>query len=157
MDYQSIVYYSAPKPKKKEVVEPLPEIEQITEEIQAAAQEITPENYEIPPMLIQPFVENSIWHGLINRDGNGKVKLNISNGQNVICCTIEDNGIGREAAGKINASKKVKRKSMGMSITSERIEIINKLYNIENKVKIVDLYNDNNEPTGTKVIINIPL
>ena len=118
---------------------------------------LTLENYEIPPMLIQPFVENSIWHGLINRDGNGKVKLNISNGQNVICCIIEDNGIGREAAGKINASKKVKRKSMGMSITSERIEIINKLYNIENKIKIIDLYNDKNEATGTKVIINIPL
>ena len=118
---------------------------------------LTPENYEIPPMLIQPFIENSIWHGLINRDGNGKVRLNFSNGQNVICCTIEDNGIGREAAGKINDSKKVKRKSMGMSITSERIEIINKLYNIENKVKIIDLYNDKNEASGTKVIINIPL
>ena len=69
----------------------------------------------VPPMLIQPYFENSIWHGLINRDGNGKVKLNISNGQNVICCIIEDNGIGRKASGKINASKKIKRKSAAKS------------------------------------------
>ena len=119
--------------------------------------ELTPENYEIPPMLIQPFIENSIWHGLVNRDGNGKVKLKISNGQNAICCTIEDNGIGRVASSKINASKKIKRKSMGMSITRERIEVINKLYNTENEVKVIDLYNDKNEASGTKVIINIPI
>ena len=84
---------------------------------------------------------------------------NVSIGHNALVhgCTIEDNGIGREASGKINASKKIKRKSMGMSITTERIEVINKLYNTENKVEVIDLYNDKDEASGTKVIINIPI
>ncbi|MCB0643223.1 MAG: histidine kinase, partial [Phaeodactylibacter sp.] len=118
---------------------------------------LDPEDYDIPPMLIQPFIENAIWHGLNQKDEKGKVQISIRNGEEVITCTIEDDGIGRVASERINAAKKVKRKSMGMSITQERIDIINKLYNTNNQVEIQDLYSPEGAPSGTRVIINIPI
>ena len=121
------------------------------------AEGMNPENFEIPPMLIQPYIENSIWHGLDHDAKDGKVLIEISKGTDTLICVVEDNGIGRKAAAKIRASKKVKRKSMGMDITAERIEIINKIYDTNNKINIEDLYDSNDNPLGTKVTLHIPL
>lgn len=115
------------------------------------------ENYEIPPMLIQPYVENAIWHGLNNRGPGGKVTVRLSTKGDNLICIIQDNGIGRAAAAEIRAAKKVKRKSMGMGITTERIDIINKLYETDNRIDIIDLYDEEGKPVGTKVILRIPL
>jgi ligand-binding sensor domain-containing protein len=108
---------------------------------------------EIPSMLIQPYVENAIWHGLMNKDEKGKIKIDIELKENYIRCSIEDNGIGREKAAAIKAKRKIERKSVGMSITKERLGIINEE---EINVKIIDLENDMGNAMGTKITIKIP-
>ncbi len=116
-----------------------------------------PENYEIPPMLLQPFVENAIWHGLQHKETPGKLSINIHKEKETLKCTIHDNGIGRAAAAQYKATQKIKRKSMGMNITTQRIDMINRMYETQNSVHIEDLYDRNNCPTGTKVTLYIPL
>ena len=118
---------------------------------------LDPYDYVIPPMLIQPFVENSIWHGLNNLKHPGIVTITITESQEGLKCVIEDNGIGREAAQKIKSSKKVKRASMGMRITKDRLEKLNKVHNTNNTIEIIDLYDNEGNASGTKVILSIPL
>lgn len=111
----------------------------------------------IPPMLIQPYLENAIWHGLMLKKTNGLLKLNIEKVNDFsILFTIEDNGIGRKKAGKISISKK-HHKSTGMKNIEERIALMNNIYKSNMKVKIIDLYNNKHEPIGTKVELFIPL
>ncbi len=111
---------------------------------------------EIPPLLIQPFIENAIWHGISHKDGKGLIKINFELiDENTLKCTIEDNGVGREKAKEITAKHK-KNKSLGMSITKERLEIINSLKSSALNVEITDL-KENNEAIGTKIEIFIPL
>lgn len=119
--------------------------------------DLNAENHEIPPMLIQPFVENSIWHGLQPMSNGGRVTIKIEKVEESLQCTIQDNGIGRIEAAKNKEAKKVKRKSMGMNITYERMEIINNVYDTNNEVQIDDLYDQSNKPIGTRVTLRIPL
>ncbi len=114
----------------------------------------------IPPMLIQPYVENAIWHGLMHRSNGieGLVKIGISKKEDDLQCVIEDNGIGRAKAAEIKAQKPTNHKrSMGMQITQDRIEIINKLYNMNASVHVHDLTDAEGNAKGTKVELNIPV
>lgn len=120
------------------------------------------ENIDIPPMLIQPFVENAIWHGLMHIGDNykGKVKLLIEKENGTLNCVIEDNGIGREKSAEIKKRKNPKgkgKKSMGMRITQDRIEMINKLYGTKTSVSIIDLKDETGHAKGTRVELNIPV
>ena len=111
---------------------------------------------KIPPMLVQPFVENSIWHGIMPlKNRKGKLELNIKQIKDSIIIVVEDNGIGR------NESQKMKEftnhKSVGMNLTEQRFELLRKLSNDnEIKITIIDLFDSYNEPAGTKVEILIP-
>lgn len=113
----------------------------------------------IPPMLIQPYVENAIWHGLMPKDGTGgKLTIRIEKQGDDLVCTIEDNGIGRARAMELGGKPRdSNRKSMGMQITEDRIGIINKLYGSNMRVGITDLYDDAGAPAGTRVTLTIPL
>lgn len=114
----------------------------------------------IPPMLIQPYVENAIWHGLMHKsnDTDGLVKISISKNEDDLQCVIEDNGIGRARAAELKAQKQNNHKrSMGMQITLDRIEIINKLYNMNASVHVQDLTDENGHSKGTKVELSIPV
>jgi len=113
----------------------------------------------IPPMILQPYVENAIWHGLMHKtDGKGKLDITIKNMGKHLQCTIEDNGIGREKAMEIKKRKEgLRKKSLGMKITKNRIDLTNQLYNIDTKVNIVDLKNTAGEGIGTRIVIEIPL
>ena len=121
-------------------------------------EEIDVLQHKIPTLLIQPFVENSINHGLHFRTENGKLLVVLKLIDNMrIECTIEDNGIGRKKAEEI---KKVKRKdhhSLGTSITKERLNIIDSFVAKKLKIEYFDLLDDNNKPTGTRVVIDIPI
>lgn len=115
---------------------------------------------DIPPMLIQPYVENAIWHGLMHKPdrSNGMLVLEISRKDNYLYCVIEDNGIGREKAQAIVAKKTTPRKrSMGMAITKDRMKIMSQLYNFNTEVKVTDLYRKDGEARGTRVELFIPL
>jgi len=111
-------------------------------------------NYdEIPSMLIQPYVENSIWHGLMNRKKKGEIHISLYLSENYLCCSIQDNGIGREKANEIKARRKIDQKSVGMSITKERLDLFS-----ENDVNVIttDLKDELGNALGTKVEIKIP-
>ena len=109
---------------------------------------------EVPPMLFQPYVENSIWHGLMHKkEGMGKLSLQISRNENQLICEIEDNGIGREAAQQLKSKSASSRKSFGMSITEKRLQYSSLNKTLENKVEIIDLTTSEGIPKGTKVRI----
>jgi LytS/YehU family sensor histidine kinase len=105
--------------------------------------------------LVQPFIENAIWHGmrgLSNRKGSVVVRYGSDNEK--LICIIEDDGIGRKNAEAIK-SRIDKKESRGILLVTERLRIINNLQKSNFQVIISDLYPDKNE-TGTKVIIDIP-
>ncbi|MBS1597616.1 MAG: tetratricopeptide repeat protein [Bacteroidetes bacterium] len=109
------------------------------------------ENTLIPPLLLQPFVENSIWHGISGKQGNGKILIRIEKENEMIKCTIEDDGIGRIKSGILKEEKNNNEKSFGMKITHARIEIINKIKKSNAGVELSDLAD------GTKVELKLPL
>ena len=113
---------------------------------------------EVPPMMLQPFIENSIWHGLANKkDGKGEITLNISEEGSNLKCIIEDNGIGREASGLIKRQKGRSHQSRALEITKERLSILNNGKENEFSIVFEDLKNDNGQSTGTRATIIIPL
>ena len=107
-------------------------------------------------MLIQPYVENAIWHGITNKEGKGHLVVEVNQNGNLLKCIIEDDGIGRKAAMKISERKK-KHISHGMSITRERLELMNSLNENKLNVDIIDKVNGNEKATGTRVEIFIPI
>ncbi len=114
------------------------------------------QNYDrIPSMLIQPYVENAIIHGLLPKDGAGKILITLQKQSDTISCIIEDNGIGRKKS-KDFKKNRVQHKSMGMSITQERLDILNSGLNSNISAEIIDLY-ENNEAIGTRIKLIIPL
>ncbi len=113
---------------------------------------------KVPSLILQPFLENALWHGLSSKKDDKNINLDISNDNgNFIVISITDNGIGRNEAQRIKRNKSLKRKSLGLAITNERLANFYKDYNKEYSVQIIDLYDDDNKATGTKVIITIPL
>lgn len=113
---------------------------------------------QIPPLLIQPFVENAIWHGLMHKEEGGIIKITITQPkENILLIEVVDNGIGREKAMEYKSKSATKHKSYGMKITADRIELINQMYQTNTNVKVMDVKNDKNEVIGTKVIIEIPI
>ena len=112
---------------------------------------------EIPPMLLQPYVENAIWHGLLHKPEQGLLELRLSMKDRQLHCSITDNGIGRKAAGDYGSKSATKQKSMGMRITEDRISLINRLYDTSASVEIIDLYAENGHPKGTQVNLSIPI
>ena len=112
---------------------------------------------KIPPMLVQPYIENSIRHGLRHLDKNGKLLVSFSLRNNKIECIVEDNGIGREKANAIKNRSLATHKSMGTKITSDRIKLLNQVTHEDINVQIIDLYNPQGEAAGTRVILSLPL
>jgi len=119
-------------------------------------EDIDPENTYIPPMLIQPFVENAIIHGIKNKPGKGNINIGFAIRNNVISCTITDDGVGREKAAEILSRSKHKHKSIGLRLTKERLALLSEQSGSTLQVEITDLRNKNGETSGTKVELNIP-
>jgi LytS/YehU family sensor histidine kinase len=119
--------------------------------------EIDPLIHKVPTMLIQPYVENSICHGLIPKEGKGFVNIDLKLKDDHILCIIEDNGIGREAAKGRNLKKEGNHNSLGTQITKSRLELVNELYGTSLLTFYTDLLDENGEPAGTRVEIHIPL
>lgn len=113
-------------------------------------------DFKVPSLLIQPFVENAIEHGLSHSDKNDlslTVKAVLENDH--IIYTIEDNGIGRRQSAAYNQQNKPYHKSVGLSITTDRLKLLNAAAYNDNNVQITDLYTTQHEPAGTRVTLKI--
>ena len=115
---------------------------------------------QVPPMLLQPFVENAIWHGLMNLpdrwEREGHLWININQEDSMLICTITDNGIGRKKAAALN-DKSRKHKSMGMKITESRIAMMQKMNGGGKSIEIRDLADPDGSAAGTEVVLRIPV
>lgn len=118
--------------------------------------EIDEKDIEIAPLLIQPFVENAIIHGLMPKKSNSHLKIVLSKiASDKLICIIEDNGVGRDSSMRSKMESGSVHKSYGMSITKRRLEMLSKISNDDFSVEIVDLYDDLGDPAGTRVNIII--
>jgi len=111
------------------------------------------EALQIPPMLIQPFVENAIKHGMAKEVENGKIKVQFSIAGQSLECIVEDNGVGRERATQIKSQQEAQHQSMALQVTRERLELLG----AEQRMKIVDLKDSDGKVLGTRVMLKLPL
>ncbi len=113
------------------------------------------ESILIPPMMMQPFVENSIWHGLSHRGTGGKIKIVISKENEMIQCLLEDNG-RRNAKKSDNASLTIKKTSMGMALIKDRLEVVSQIYKTKADFKMEDCMLDPSPKEGTRIVLILP-
>lgn len=109
--------------------------------------------YKIPTMLLQPYVENAVWHGLRYKKAKGNLKVTIQQkNEDSITIEISDNGIGRKKSKELKTHNQQKQQSKGMDNIKKRVSILNEMYNDKVAVSISNLYADN---TGTKVVLTL--
>jgi len=108
----------------------------------------------IPPLLLQPFCENAIWHGLMNKEGQGHLNISISEENKMLSCIIVDDGVGREMAAALK-SKVKKDKSLGLQITAKRLSLLNDENSSDAFYKIEDLRDEDGNAAGTKVTLKV--
>lgn len=113
-------------------------------------------NMGIPPLLIQPFVENAILHGMVPKEGNGKIEVNFDVQDGQFICSISDDGIGLSKSKHLKEDSVTAHKSMALEITKKRLEIMEATTLKSAKIDILELRN-NEEVTGTKVILRLPI
>jgi sensor histidine kinase YesM len=118
---------------------------------------LQPDTVEIPSMLIQPYVENAIWHGLLHKETVGRLLIRFGkNEKGHLLVTVEDDGVGRKKAMELRSKQVLKKKSYGIQITEDRIALINRLNHIQASCTITDLYDIAGNPVGTRVVLEIP-
>lgn len=113
--------------------------------------EIDQENTLVPPMIFQPFVENSIWHGLAKKEGKGEIKIDIQKDGEMLNCIIEDNGIGCKNSERQKPNEK--KHSMGMKITKSRLDLLNRMQGTEATIQLIDKPDDG----GVQAQVHLPL
>lgn len=117
--------------------------------------DIDPPAVMIPPMLLQPFCENAIWHGLMHGEAGGRLEINFELKNGFLNCTISDNGIGRQKAMELASKSAEKIKSLGLQLTKDRLAIFNQDQNTDASYEIEDLVNDDGTSGGTRVRLHI--
>jgi Histidine kinase/Y_Y_Y domain/Two component regulator propeller len=120
--------------------------------------QISKEEVFLPPMLLQPYVENSIRHGIrLMQNGGGLVNINISLAFNRLICTVVDNGVGREAAQQYKSKQHIEYQSKGMLLTSQRVALFNKNAKEQIILQVEDMRDSDGKPSGTKITLSIPI
>ena len=118
---------------------------------------IDPVLINIPPMLVQPYAENAIWHGLLNKKGERTLKITFENEDDLLFVSIQDNGIGRKKSADYQSPMKNEKTSMGMKLTNERLEILNEINPDQAFIQIEDLVDLKGKATGTCVRLTLPI
>jgi len=118
-------------------------------------EKIDVENIKVPPLIIQPYVENAIHHGLRLKEGERNLWINITKLDNKICIVIEDDGVGRKEAFQIRQKSQNRLKSYGTEITDKRLGLFKELYKNEVEINIIDVNEGHEGPKGTRVEIYI--
>ena len=113
---------------------------------------------QVPPMILQPYVENAILHGIAHRaDKQGYITVNIRKDEHYLVCTIEDNGVGRAQAAEYKSRGKAHYPSRGMELTARRIDILNSATEERISAVIEDINGEDGRSEGTRVIVRLPL
>jgi hypothetical protein len=112
-------------------------------------------NVFVPPLLLQPFAENAIWHGLMHKEGQGHLEIKLSMDKKVLTCVITDNGVGRNKAAEFKRKSVEKQKSMGLQITTERLALLNKDHDEQTFFNIEDITDNEGKSAGTRVILKM--
>jgi LytS/YehU family sensor histidine kinase len=110
---------------------------------------------KVPPLLIQPYVENAIWHGLMPKDGHGRVDIQISSADDFLLVNISDDGIGRTAAA--SRQQAATHRPLGLQITSQRINMAHDEKHTVLPVNVIDLVDNHGNPAGTEVTLKLSL
>ncbi len=120
---------------------------------------IDTDEVKIPTLLVQPFVENAIWHGLMHKEGERQLTVEFTEEEDLIKCVIEDNGVGRKKAGEIKniAGQEKKHTSKGIEVSKERLRTLRTKDGRTGNIKIIDLEDSNGLATGTRIEINFPI
>jgi streptogramin lyase len=120
-------------------------------------QELLEAEIKVPPLIIQPFAENAIWHGLMQKQEKGQLDIEISSEKDHLYIRIADDGIGRKQAAARADQSMMLHKSMGQQITLERISLLGQRDAKQSSVSINDLVGPDGRGAGTEVIIEIPV
>ncbi len=118
---------------------------------------VAPEKVKIPPMLIQPFVENAIYHGLLPKKGERNLDIDIQLELTQLKVSITDNGIGRSAAARLRNMNVLQTKAFGAQITQERVDALRDFTGAHTSVETRDLHDIKGAVTGTQVILTVPV
>ncbi|MFT4155416.1 histidine kinase [Parafilimonas sp.] len=119
--------------------------------------EVCSDSLFVPPLIIQPYVENSIWHGLLHKEEAGHLSIHLSISNQALQCRIEDNGIGRQRAMELKSKSVSSKKSLGMKLTEDRLALLNTHVQFDVSVEISDLKHTDGTAAGTRVIIIMPV
>lgn len=112
-------------------------------------------SFHVPPLIVQPFIENAIWHGVLPKEG-GKVSISVTRqDDDVVQCAIEDDGIGREISRLNKLKQSTTYESKGMKLVMNRLNLFNTIHNYGGSIEVIDKKDDDGHPTGTLVIITL--
>jgi ligand-binding sensor domain-containing protein len=118
--------------------------------------EVDADFLEVPPLILQPYVENAIWHGLMHKEtGERLLRVDVRHEGDVLRMTVTDNGIGRAQARQLHMRSGGRKGGMGMRLTGDRLQLLREVYGREVTVAVTDLY-AGDKPAGTRVDIGIP-
>ncbi|HPE83072.1 MAG TPA: histidine kinase [Aequorivita sp.] len=115
------------------------------------APEVNVATIKTPALILQPFIENALWHGLSLQTENKEIEILVTNEKDIVKISIRDNGMGREMALERKSKKKYNKESLGLKFVNERLENFNKKNETKYSFKIIDLYDDKKNPTGTLI------
>lgn len=107
---------------------------------------------KVPPLILQPFVENAIWHGLLLSEADKKIAIQVYKQKQTVFLSLKDNGIGRKQSKENNKRKRIKKRSLGLKMTKERINYYNRKKGSNYSYQIHDLYDNNDQALGTEVV-----
>lgn len=115
-------------------------------------------NIKVPSLILQPFLENALWHGLATKEEDKQIHLSVSKQNNdYAIVSITDNGVGRQESQRIKEQKVLKRKSVGIDITKARLANFSKDYFGDYSLDITDLHDTSGKPSGTRIDLKIPI
>jgi tetratricopeptide (TPR) repeat protein/two-component sensor histidine kinase len=121
------------------------------------AEDLDPDDIQLPALLVQPFVENALKHGLLHKQGERKLSVSFIREDDVLICKVKDNGIGRKASEELNKNRNPNHKSYATGAIQERIELINYSMSEPVRFETVDVTNQQGEVSGTEVRLFIPM
>lgn len=119
--------------------------------------ELDTSSIKVPPLIIQPYAENAIWHGLMHKEEKGNLEIDLFQQDSILCCKITDDGIGRKKAGEMKSKSASNHKSLGMRITADRIAMLQNKKQFDTYINIKDLVLADGTAAGTEVLLQIPL